>query len=217
MNGWLCTTLACLLLSVPPATAAETPSGPFVRAQTSLGFNPKTKCPDLRIADEGTIATVVFWVPSSGVPSRISVKSSSGSNALDTAAISCVSKLRFAPATRVGDGAPIDSWQQIAFGWANQSNTDDKRAISAEAIVGAPANARELDLAGHPGSVTVHACVDEKGRLEKDPAIIHSSGVTSFDQAAVRIAASGAADYRPDPSTGGPPVSGCVQFVIKFE
>ena len=65
-----------------------------------LGFNPKTRCPDLRIADEGTIAVVVFWLPRSGTPSQISIKSSSGSNALDSAAISCVSRLRFAPATR---------------------------------------------------------------------------------------------------------------------
>lgn len=217
MNKWLCTTLVCMLLSVSHLTLAQIPSGPYLRAQTSLGFNPKTKCPDLRIADEGTIATIGFWLTNSGIPSKISVKSSSGSNALDSAAMSCVAKLRFAAATRVGDGAPIDSWQQIAFGWTNPGNADEKRAISTEPIAGAAANARLEDVAARAGSVTVHACVDEKGRLDKDPTVIHSSGVTSLDQAAVRIAASGAADYRPDPSAGGPPVSGCVQLVVKFE
>ena len=217
MNKWLGVTLACVLLGVPHITVAGAPSGPYLRAQTSLGFNPKTKCPDLQIADDGTIATIGFWVPSSGIPSKISIKSSSGSNALDSAAIACVSKLRFAAATQVGDGAPIDSWQQIAFSWANSGNADERRASATEPIAGAPANARQDDFPGHAGSVMVHACVDKTGRLEGDPTIIHSSGVTSLDQAAVRIAASGVADYRPDTSANGPPVSGCVQLVVKFE
>jgi outer membrane biosynthesis protein TonB len=162
----------------------------------------------------------------------ISIKSSSGSNALDSAAISCVSRLRFAPATTLGDGAPIDSWQQIAFRWANQGNADDPRAITSqnplsggsrasEPIVGAPAqmaaNAKQDDSGGQPNSVTVHVCVDETGRLEQDPTIVHSSGMASLDQAAVRIAASGSAYYRPDTSSNGPPVSGCAQLAIKFE
>lgn len=167
------------------------------------------------------MAMVVFWLPSSGIPSKIAIQSSSGSNALDSAAISCVSKLRFAAATRVGDGAPIDSWQQIAFTWTNQGNADEKRAASTEPTAAEPApiaaNAKPDVSADRAGSVTVHSCVDEKGRLEKDPTIVHSSGMTSLDQAAVRIAASGTAYYRPDTPVKGPPVSGCVQLVIKFE
>jgi TonB family protein len=235
MHNWLGVTLTCVVLSVPvDIHAAQTqpvPDNPL-RAQTSFGFNPKTRCPDLRIADEGTIAVVVFWLPSSGTPSQISIKSSSGSNALDSAATSCVSRLRFAAATRLGDGEPIDSWQQIALRWANQGNADETRAMSSqnpssgasrasEPIAGAPAqiaaNARRDDSGGQANSVTVHVCVDETGRVEKDPTIVHSSGMTSLDQAAVRIAASGSAYYRPDTSSNGPPVSGCVQLAIKFE
>jgi hypothetical protein len=63
----------------------------------------------------------------------------------------------------------------------------------------------------------VHVCVDQTGRLEQDPTIVHSSGVAAVDQAAVRIAASGSAYYRPDLSSNGPPVSGCAQLAIKFE
>lgn len=229
MHNWLGVTLTCVVLSVrADISAAQTQPVPYIRAQTSLGFNPKTRCPDLRIADEGTIAVIVFWLPSSGIPSQISIKSSSGSNALDSAAISCVSRLRFASATRVGDGEPIDSWQQIAFRWANQGNADETRAMSSqnpssgasrssEPIAGASPNARQDDSGGQANSVTVHVCVDETGRLEKDPTIVHSSGMTSLDQAAVRIAASGSAYYRPDTSSNGPPVSGCVQLAIKFE
>jgi outer membrane biosynthesis protein TonB len=170
---------------------------------------------------------IIFWLPSSGIPSQISIKSPSGSNALDSAAISCVSRLRFASATRLGDGEPIDSWQEIAFRWANQGNAEETRAMSSqnpssgasrssEPIAGASPNARQDDSGGQANSVTVHVCVDETGRLEKDPTIIHSSGMRSLDQAAVRIAASGSAYYRPDTSNG-PPVSGCVQLAITFE
>jgi TonB family protein len=235
MHNWLGVTLTCVVLSVPAdIRAAQTqpvPDNPLL-AQTSLGFNPTTRCPDLRIADEGTIAVVVFWLPRSGTPSQISIKSPSGSNALDSAAISCVSKLRFAAATTLGDGDPIDSWQQIAFRWANQGNADETRAMTSqnplsgasrasEPIAGAPAqiaaNARQDDSGGHANNVTVHVCVDETGRLEQDPTIVHSSGTASLDQAAVRIAASGSAFYRPDTSSNGPPVSGCAQLAIKFD
>jgi len=235
MHNWLGVSLACVVLSAPveinAAQIPPIPDNPF-RAQTFLGFNPKKRCPDLRIADDGTRAVIVFWLPrSGGIPSKIFIKSPSGSNALDSAAIGCVSKLRFAPATTLGDGDSIDSWQQIAFRWANQDNADETRAMTSrnpfsgssqapETIAGAPAttasNARQDDSGGQANSVTVHVCVDETGRLEQEPTIIHSSGLASLDQAAVRIAASGSAYYRPDTSYG-PPLSGCAQLAIKFD
>jgi TonB family protein len=235
MHNWLGVTLTCVVLSVPANIgAAQTQPAPDNPpwAQTSLGFNPKTRCPDLRIADEGTIAVVVFWLPKSSIPSQISIKSSSGSNTLDSAAISCVSRLRFAPATRLGDGDPIDSWRQIAFRWTNQGNSDETRAMTSqnppsgasrapEPIAGTPAqiaaDARKDDSGGQANSATVRVCVDEAGRLKQDPTIVRSSGKASLDQAAVRIAASGSAYYRPDTSSDGAPVSGCAQLVIKFE
>ena len=235
MHKWLGVTLTCVVLGFAThIRAAQTPPVPEhpLRAQTSLTYNPTTRCPDLRVADEGTIAVVVFWLPRSGTPSQISIKSSSGSNALDAAAISCVSRLRFAPATTLGDAEPIDSWQQIAFRWANQGNADETRAMTSqnplsgssqasESIAGAPAqtaaNARQDDSGGQANSVTVHVCVDETGRLEQEPTIVRSSGIASLDQAAVRIAASGSAYYRPETSSTGQRLSGCAQLAIKFD
>jgi len=215
MHNWIGATFACVALSVPVTVhAAQIPPVPEnpLHAQTSLGFNPKTRCPDLRIADAGNKAVVVFWLPRGGTPSHISIKSSSGSNVLDSATISCVSRLRFAAATTLGDGDPIDSWQQIAFSWANRPP---------EPIAGAPAdlsaNANQDDSAGHANNVTVHVCVDEAGKLTQDPTIVRSSGIASLDRAAVRIAASGSAYYRPDTSPNGPPASGCAQLAIKFD
>jgi TonB family protein len=223
MNNWLGVTLTWAILSVPgyisAAPTQPVPDNP-IQAQTFLGFNPKTRCPDLRVADEGTIAVVVFWLPRSGTPSQISIKSSSGSSALDSAAIGCVSRLRFAPATQLGTGDLLDSWQQFSLRWAIQGGTDETRAMPAASPLAAapqPANARQDDSGEQANSVTVRVCVDETERLEKAPTIVHSSGTASLDQAAVRIAASGSAYYRPDTSSSGSPVSGCVQMAIKFE
>jgi hypothetical protein len=204
-----------VILSVPvDIHAAQIPPVPDHprEAQTSLGFNPKTRCPDLRITDAGTIAVVVFWLPRSGIPSRIAIKSSSGSNALDSATIRCVSQLRFAAATTLGDGDPVDSWQQIAFGWAGQA---PESVAAAQAGTTAGANPRQSG--GEVDNVTVRVCVDETGRLRQDPTIIHSSGVASIDQAAARIAAAGSAFYRPDTAPTGPPASGCAELTIKFD
>jgi TonB family protein len=216
MHNWLGATLTCVVLSVPVDVHAAAPVPPVpenpLQAQTALGFNLKTRCPDLRITDAGTMAVVVFWLPNSGIPSHVSIRSSSGSDALDSATISCVSRLRFAAATTLGNGDPIDSWQQIALSWASRA---------AEPIAGAPAeitaNAKRDDSRGQAKNVTVHVCVDEAGKLEQDPTIIHSSGIASLDQAAVRIAASGSAYYRPDTSPNGPPASGCAQLAIRFD
>jgi hypothetical protein len=215
MHNWLGATLTCVVLSVPvDVDAAPLPPVPEnpLHAQTALGFNPKTRCPDLRISDAGTMAEVVFWLPSSGIPSHISIRSSSGSNDLDSATISCVSRLRFAAATTLGSGDPIDSWQQIALSWASRAS---------EPIAGAPAkitaNAKQDDSRSQANNVTVHVCVDEAGKLQQQPTIVHSSGIASLDQAAVRIAASGSAYYRPEASPTGPSASGCAQLAIKFD
>ncbi len=214
MHTWLGATLTCMVLSVPvDVHAAQVPPVPEnpLQAQTALGFNPKTRCPDLRMTDAGTMAVVVFWLPSSGVPSHIAIKSSSGSNALDSATISCVSRLRFAAATTLGDGNSIDSWQQIAFSWAGRASE-----TNASPPAQIPASTKD-DSGGRANNVTVHVCVDEAGKLERDPTVVHSSGMASLDEAAVRIAASGAAYYRPDTSPNGPHASGCAQLAIKFD
>ncbi|HEY6925254.1 MAG TPA: TonB family protein [Steroidobacteraceae bacterium] len=231
MRNWLIVTLVFAILGGrADITAAQTqpvPDDPL-HAQTLLRFDPKTRCPDLRIADEGTMAVVIFWLPRTGIPSHVSLKSSSGSSALDSAALDCVSRLRFAPATRLGDGELLDSWQQFALRWANLGN-DESRAITplpkasqaaepvAEAAAQIAGDGRQMDSGGQTNSVTVHVCVDESGKLKQDPTIVHSSGKASIDQAAVRIAAAGSAYYRLDPSLKGPPVSGCAQLAIRFE
>src|SRR5580692_3988717 len=125
-------------------------------------------------------------------------------------------QLRFAPATTLGSGDPIDSWQQIALTWATRAS-EPIAAAPANVTANITANAKQDDSRRHADNVTVHVCVDEAGKLLQDPTIVHSSGSASLDQAAVRIAASGSAYYRPDTSPNGPPASGCAQLTIKFD
>jgi TonB family protein len=216
MHHWFGAAFASMVLSVPVvAQAVELPPVPEnpLQAQTVFGFNPKTRCPDLRITDEGTVAVVVFWLPSSGIPSQIAIKASSGSNDLDTATLACVARLRFAAATTPGNGDPIGSWQQLAFAWAH-------RAVEPTAVVAAATEAtggEKQDAASVlSNSVTVHACVDEAGKLKQNPTIVRSSGIAALDQAAVNIAVSGSAYYGRPTSLNRLTAPGCVQLEIKF-
>jgi TonB family protein len=212
MLTWPRVTLACVVLGGSThVCAAQLPPVPEhpIWAQTSLGQNAKVRCPDLRMTDEGTMAVVVFWLARSGIASQISIKSSSGSSALDSAAASCVTRLRFAPATTLGSGDAVDSWQQVGFRWVE----GHAEGISSAAVPTAGASRNQDEPNGHARSVTVHVCVDESGKLKQDPTIVRSSGVASLDQAAIRIAASGSAYYRPD----GAPVSGCAELAIRFD
>jgi len=174
---------------------------------------------------------VVFLVGASGVPSRASIKSSSGSEALDTAAMNCVLKLRFQPATRAGDGVAVDSWQEIAWRWATQreqhrdpqgtasraSPPDAQNSIALTAAKENDAGVRPESSPPKEAKVELHICSDVAGKLVQDPTIIRSSGDPGLDEAAVAIAKSGSGYYRPAVTSGGKPVSGCVQLAIKFE
>src|SRR5579864_9074603 len=86
-----------VLLACAAAGAAETQPIPanLVQAQMPLGFSLKSRCPELRMSDDPAAAVLQVWVPRSGIPAHVAIKSSSGSAALDAAALSCVSKLKF--------------------------------------------------------------------------------------------------------------------------
>jgi TonB family protein len=235
MRKWRCTTFTCaVLLAVQANTgAAQNTPGPasISLAHVAWRFDPIRLCPDLRSAEDGA-AVVVFLVGASGVPSRASIKSSSGSEALDTAAMNCVLKLRFQAATRAGDGVAVDSWQEIAWRWATQreqhrdpqgtasraSPQDEQNSI---ALISAKENndasARPESSPPKEAKVELHVCSDVAGKLAQDPTIIRSSGDPGLDEAAVAIAKSGSGYYRPAMTLGGKPVSGCAQLAIKFE
>ena len=221
MHDWRCTTFTCAVLlllrsseavaqsssTLPPGGASpgvRTPpaqTDDIMRARVAAAFDAAARCPDLReaVAADDTVARLVFLVGPTGVPSRLSVESSSGSERLDNAAANCVPKLRFQPATRFGDGTPVDSWQRIGWTWASLRQAHQSAEIK------------------HPAAAAeVHVCVDETGKLVRVPTLTHSSGDARFDEAAVRIATSASGAYRAA-SSDGTAASGCVQLAVKPE
>jgi len=215
MRKWQCTTLTCAFLSAVQTNtgAAQSMPGPasVSLAHIALRSDPTRLCPDLRLAADGA-AVVRFLVGPTGVPSRAAIKSSSGSEALDTAAMNCLLNLRFQPATRAGDGVAVESWQEAAWRWATQREYPQGTASRASV-----ASASRESSPPRDAKVELHVCSDVAGKLAEDPTIIRSSGDPGLDEAAVAIAKSGSGYYRPATTLGGKPVSGCAQLAIKFE
>jgi TonB family protein len=224
---WMMFACAALLTAHAPGAAAQgTPPANVLPAHVAWTTDPVRRCPDLRIADDGAATVVVFFVSAAGIPSRASIKSSSGSETFDAAAKSCVLKLRFQAATRFGDGVPVESWQ--ALGWRQVSPPQrlaDADATSraptpgppAAALIGTEAAAAAARPPSASRSVGVRACADAAGKLAAEPTIIRSSGDAALDEAALKIARSGAGYYRPATSAGAPPLSGCARLEIQFD
>jgi outer membrane biosynthesis protein TonB len=148
MREWQWTTLLCeVLMTAGAMNAAHSAPDSAGRdnarqARFALGYDPAKRCPEVRTADaaDAAVALVVFRVGPSGVPSEPSMKSSSGSAALDAAAQKCVLQLRFLPVTSWGEGTAVASWQQMAWRWANpQAHPDDPGAAAGHAAAPAAA------------------------------------------------------------------------------
>ncbi len=224
-------TLACLLLAAQPraGVAQNRPSAPaaddLISARLAWGADPAKRCPDLRqaAAPEGAMTVVQFRVGPTGVPSQASIRTSSGSAGFDAAAMSCVLKLHFLPATHAGDGVAVDSWQQMALKSAGpvgapQAARCDTAPTPSSVIMADP---KELDdrTRAQPGPATQRAgvcvCVDETGKLAQPPVLTDSSGIPAFDKAALEL--SSAAHYRPAASASGQPPQGCFRFKVGLE
>jgi TonB family protein len=217
--------LACAaFLAAAPASAGPPAGAELREASVAIGYEAKGRCPGLIQTDvqEPSAALIVLVVGPSGVPSQASIKTSSGSESLDDAALGCVTKLRFLPAVRAGEGSAVASWQEIAWKWGREHVAQSPPG-SATAPAAAIATAGVAAVAPTPGpagptppagGAEVRVCADETGKLTQDPVITRSSGDPGLDQAALRIARSGAPYYRP---AGASSVTGCAQLAIKFE
>jgi len=204
--------LLLLALCAGAAAAPGTPSSSdVVRARVALRYDAVSRCPEVRAAtpDDETVVLVRFRVGSTGVPSKASIGASSGSADLDAAAMSCVLRLRFQPATRLGDGEPIDSWQEMSWRAAPVHRAASLAAPQAPSTAAGPATAATAP----PDSARVQVCADEAGKVVKPPALLHSSGNADFDAAALNIARAASGAYRPALQDGRP-AAGCVQLTI---
>jgi TonB family protein len=195
-------------LGADPLTPGTNPVFP---AHLAWRVDPLALCPHLRVADDGPLAVVVFHVDVAGKPSHASIRVSSQSEQLDAAALSCVLKLRFQPATRPGDAEAVDSWQQMAWRWAAPA--------TAPAAAAPPPLAAAVPVTAVPqeGASTLRVCANEAGQLIQAPSMLRSSGDPTLDAAALNIAKSGSGSYRPEATLNGKPLSGCAQVTIRFE
>ena len=236
MRGWHVTLACALLLAAHPhrgiaqsGAAAAAPAGELRQARFPWGVDPEKRCPELKQtnADPGAVAVIQFVVGPTGVPSKATVRDSSGSEGFDAAATSCVLKLHFLPATRLGDAEAIASWQQLALkspgvatapqaAGCNQAGTGHAGDSGNSAVV---ASAQELDDRKQPGPTAARAgvcvCVDEKGKITQPPVLTNSSGIAGFDKAALELSA--AAHYRPAASSNGQPTPGCFRFKVGLD
>ncbi len=69
---------------------------------------------------------------------------------------------------------------------------------------------------GEAGSVTVHVCVDSKGKLTEEPTVQETSGTPRLDEGALKLAKAGSGRYRPT-TEDGTPINSCFPFRIKFQ
>ncbi len=91
----------------PPVAARETVVAPDFRA--AYLNNPPPSYPRIarRNGEQGTVTLRVLVSPD-GAATQVELERSSGSNALDTAALETVKSWRFTPARRAGD--PVAAW-----------------------------------------------------------------------------------------------------------
>jgi len=201
-----------------PILAGPPQGAELTDATVAVGYDTKDRCPELVRAEtqDPEAALIVLIVGSSGVPSQPSIRTSSGSGALDQAALSCVARLRFLPAVRAGEGTAVDAWEEIAWKWgrAHFARTPSAGAAPAGA---APAGIATTTLAtgvARAPQAEVRVCADENGKLVRDPVVTNSSGDTGLDAAALAVARAGAPYYKPAGAAG---VSGCVDLAVRFE
>lgn len=219
---------AALWMLVAGSTAAQAAGPSYVTtASPAVRYSPADRCTNLRISDDGTFAIVLVQVSASGAPSQPSVRLSSGSPELDTAALDCAMKLKYHPATRVGEGTPVESWQQISLRWVTAPGASVATPAAAAPLAGtapataatsmAPAAAAAATgavvatapaAAPHAasGSADVRACSDGTGHLAQEPAVVRSSGDATLDAAAVKIARGASGSY---------PAGGCVRVTVR--
>lgn len=193
-------------LSRAQGPSSQPPAGDLREASVAMRYDTRRYCPQLHQAhlDEEGAAVVVFRVGPSGVPSQPSIRTSSGSSELDTAASACVMTLRFNPRVHAGDGTAMDSWQQAAWKW----NRTAAQVPSPPAALAPAPPAPALTAGAHTAAASVvRVCADENGHITQGPNLVQSSGDAGFDASAVRIARAGAA------STGAA-AAGCLRLAI---
>jgi len=143
-------------------------------------------------------------IDDTGKLSNIAVKQSSGSEDLDNAALECMKKAQFQPATRDGHATMSKSVAPWRWTLPSVSRTCDA-AVSASSLGSEKANA-----AVWPKPAYVCFCFGDSGEPQGKPTVVRSTGYRDADKMAVDVAELKSAAYQ-----GRLP--GCHVFGVKFD
>jgi protein TonB len=183
-----------LLSAVVPATQPAPPprapaSSPPVSAPSSIGA-PHLCLQDYPAAsvaahEEGT-TTVAFTITDTGHTDAVTVRTSSGSAALDAAAITCVNRWLYKPATK--DGVPVAvPWKaEVRWSMVHPEGSTPPPTPTGDHSCAA---FRPLDLKVPAGAMTTLAFVVTPAGVAKNVTIAASSGNAELDGAALKCAA----------------------------
>jgi TonB family protein len=172
--------------------------------------------PEAYRAHEEGATKIRVATDSTGALISSSVLVSSGFSQLDSAALACIKKARFAPATR--NGEPIEFVGEVIWRWRLpamlktceqphiSANTEEMTGVTSVVTLKPAPDAAHRASGG--GSATVCVCLDDSGKVVNDPLISASSGSAFFDSGAINVAKS--MHYNP----GRP---GCTRMKIVFK
>lgn len=193
---------ALLLLSPIFARAADDVPAKVLNAPEVMKqchYPPKS----LQARTEGeTLLSLV--IDDAGKLSDIAVKQSSGSEELDNAALECMKKAQFQPATH--DGHATTSKSVAPWRWTLPaiSRTCDA-AVSASSLA-----SEKADSSVWPKPAYVCFCFGDDGEAQGKPTVVRSTGYRDADKMAVEVAELKSAAYQ-----GRSP--GCHVFGVKFD
>jgi len=154
-----------------------------------------------RTADKTLLSLLV---DETGKLSNISVKESSGSEDLDGAAVECLRKAQFQPATR--DGQAVKSLSLMPWRWTQPSISRTCDAAVAASSLGS----QKADAQVWPKPAFVCFCFGDSGESQDKPTVVRSTGYRDADKMAVDVTELKSAAYQRR-------LPGCHLFGVRFD
>jgi TonB family protein len=122
-----------------------------------------------------------------GQPTAVTVTNSSGSRALDAAAVACAKKAHFQAAT--GEGKPVDGQFSLSVKWELLPSAD--ACSPSMTIAWGVTVSVEPSPTAPPSPIPVNAesvvCACMNGKNASEPVILSSSGVQRLDEGAIKL------------------------------
>jgi TonB family protein len=159
------------------------------------GYPPGTR------GDEVGTALVHVWIDETGLPTKTSLSSSSGSQLLDAAALECAKKSTWGPGQR--EGKPTASETDTKFEWTGTPLTETcDRPVRRNSVLTTTVRLIPEAVArvafDHPkpqaalsagviGQSVICACIDQAGQIKDPVRLMQESGSSLLDTQALEI------------------------------